>query len=74
MVQLFNVYAPNGDMFEVLPAKARELVINHGWSLEPPKAEVASLAPAKATKARATPVPDEVGANDEQPTETIAGV
>jgi hypothetical protein len=34
---LFKVYDANGECFEVTPVKARSLVIESGWSLEPPK-------------------------------------
>lgn len=36
--QLFMVYDLKGEPFEVRPDKAKKLVIEHGWSLEPPKA------------------------------------
>ena len=35
---LFAVYDEKGDMFEVTPAKAKELVIEYGWSMEKGKA------------------------------------
>lgn len=72
MVQLFPVYAPDGEMFEVLPSKAKELVINNGWSLEPPQEKAATLPQPAKPKGRAAPV-EEVGANDGQ-AEIPAGV
>ena len=33
-MELFIVYAPDGEAFEVTPDKAKELVVQHGWSLD----------------------------------------
>lgn len=37
---LLMVYAPNGEPFEVQVALAKTLVVENGWSLEAPVAEV----------------------------------
>jgi hypothetical protein len=34
---LFTVYDPKGEMFEVTPARARDCIVNLGWSPSPPK-------------------------------------
>lgn len=36
MVELMKVFSPDGEIFEVVAEKARDLVINHGWSLNVP--------------------------------------
>lgn len=33
---LFTVYDQSGEMFEVAPHIAKDLIINHGWSPSPP--------------------------------------
>jgi hypothetical protein len=42
MSMLFMVWDTEGVPFEVRPDKAKDLVINHGWSLEPKAAAPAA--------------------------------
>jgi hypothetical protein len=42
---LFMVWDTHGEPFEVRPDKAKQLVIQHGWSMEAPKAVTPAPAP-----------------------------
>lgn len=37
---LFTVYSPDGEMFEVPPRIAKELIVEKGWNISPPKTSV----------------------------------
>jgi hypothetical protein len=65
MTLLFTVYDTHGEPFEVRPDLAKNLVIGHGWSLEPNAPKIAP-APAPVQVAITKPAvvvnlqPDEV--------------
>lgn len=44
------IYDPNGVPFEVVPERAADLVLNHGWSNTAPKTKTAKKAKSSAVK------------------------
>ncbi len=66
---LFMVYAPNtGEPFEVRPDRARDLVINYGWSMEPQKPAVVSTQSAVVSM---SPPPSALPSNTNTPAEDM---
>lgn len=60
-----KVWAADGTMFEVLPEKAADLVLNKGWSNTPPQPVTKASKKARPAKVT-TPVADTPEVNDSE--------